>query len=420
MTTPDERRRRRSVDNHGGVMLSVRTLVMRRLASHVRGGTLVVEERGGTWTAGTGSPMIRLTVHDRRAYGALLRRGSIGLAESYVAGWWDCDNLTGLVRLLIESLARPLRWMDRIGQKMSGPISLWHRRKGPSKEVDRANVRAHYDLPVGLYAVMLDETMAYSCGVFDSPATSLGDAQIAKFDRICRKLELGPDDHLVEIGTGWGGFAIHAASNYGCRVTTTTVSQSQFEVASQRVVQADLEGRVKVLDVDYRDLSGQYDKLVSIEMIEAVGWRQFDTFFATCERLLRPEGIMALQAIVIADQSYERAKHHDDFIRQFIFPGGCLPSINVVSSSLTRATDLRIFDLEDIGRHYATTLQRWHDNLESQWEGMTASGLDEEFHRMWRLYLCYCKAAFLERRTSAVQMMIAGPQYKPALGLRLE
>jgi cyclopropane-fatty-acyl-phospholipid synthase len=394
-------------------MRRLRSLVVRRLTSHIRGGTVTVEGSGGTWTVGSGSPTIGVRVHDRRAYRAVLRRGSVGLGESYLAGWWECDDLTGLLRVLTKSLAQPLQRLDRISQVLRGPVSLWHRRQRSSKEDDRTNVRAHYDLPVGLYIAMLDETMAYSCGLFDSPATSLGDAQLAKYDRICRKLELSSDDHLVEIGTGWGGFAIHAAKNYGCRVTTTTISQSQYEVARQRVTQAGLDDRVTVLEADYRDLTGHYDKLVSIEMIEAVGWRQFDTFFATCARLLRPEGIMALQAIVINDQSYERAKHHDDFIRRFIFPGGCLPSINAVSSSLTRVTELGIFDVEDIGQHYAATLVRWHENLERNWEEIAAAGLDEEFHRMWRLYLCYCEAAFLERHISAVQMVIAGP-----LGLR--
>jgi cyclopropane-fatty-acyl-phospholipid synthase len=399
-------------------MRRLRSLVARRLASHVRGGSVIVEGSGGTWTVGSGSPTIGVNVHDRRTFRAVLRRGSIGLGESYIAGWWECDDLTGLLRVLTKSLAQPLRRLDRISQVLRGPVSLWHRRQRSSKEDDRTNVRAHYDLPVGLYTAMLDETMAYSCGLFDSPATSLGDAQLAKYDRICKKLDLGSDDHLVEIGTGWGGFAIHAAKNYGCRVTTTTISQSQYEVARQRVTQAGLDDRVTVIEADYRDLTGHYDKLVSIEMIEAVGWRQFDTFFATCARLLRPEGIMALQAIVINDQSYERAKHHDDFIRRFIFPGGCLPSISAVSSSLTRVTELGIFNVEDIGQHYATTLVRWRENLERHWEEIEAAGLDEEFHRMWRLYLCYCEAAFLERHISAVQMVIAGPQYRPALGLR--
>jgi cyclopropane-fatty-acyl-phospholipid synthase len=393
-------------------------MLIRRLAIRSRGGTLLVEDPDGGWKAGFGAPCIQLVIHDRRAYGALLRSGSTGLAESYAAGWWDSDDLTGLVRLLIESVARPLERLDRIGEALSGPLSLLRRGSGVQKEDDRANVRAHYDLPLELYAAMLDETMSYSCGVFETQASSLEDAQRAKFDRICRKLDLTPDDHLVEIGSGWGGFALHAATVYGCRVTTTTVSESQYKLASQRVADAGLQHRVEVLDVDYRDLSGRYDKLVSVEMIEAVGWRQFDTFFATCQRLLRPDGVMALQAIVIADQSYERAKHHDDFIRRLIFPGGCIPSVSAISASLTRATDLRIFDLEDIGRHYPPSLRRWHDNFEAHWDEISACGLDERFHRLWRFYLCYCEAAFLERHISDVQILITAPQFRPCASLQ--
>jgi cyclopropane-fatty-acyl-phospholipid synthase len=379
---------------------------------------LTVEEPGGAWSVGSGSPRVDLAVYDRATYKAWLCKGSIGFAESYVAGWWDCDDLTGLVRLLVRNLAGTWRRLDRIAQAVSGPLAALHRDRPPDKEGDRANVRAHYDLPVELYLAMLDETMAYSCGLFESPQASLGDAQRAKFDRICKKLDLGPDDHLVEIGTGWGGFAIHAASNYGCRVTTTTVSESQYKLASQRVNEASLSERVEVLDTDYRDLTGSYDKLVSIEMIEAVGWRQFDAFFASCARLLRPEGLMVLQGIVIADRSYERAKHHDDFIRRLIFPGSCIPSLTALADSLARATELRIFDLEDIGQHYAPTLRSWHENLERSWEALSASGLDEEFHRLWRLYLCYCEGAFLERHISDVQMVICGAQFKPTLALR--
>ncbi len=223
---------------------------------------------------------------------------------------------------------------------------------------------------------------------------------------------------MVEIGTGWGGFALHAARTRGCRVTTTTVSSAQYEVATKRVTEAGLDHLVRVLDVDYRDLAGTYDKLVSIEMIEAVDWRRHDAFFATCERLLGPEGLMVLQAIVIADQSYDRAKHHQDFIRRMIFPGGCIPSVTAIGDSLSRATDLRVFDVEDIGRHYAATLACWRANIDRHWSARPAVGAEEGFRRMWRLYLSYCEAAFLERHISDVQMVIAGPKYRPSLNVR--
>jgi cyclopropane-fatty-acyl-phospholipid synthase len=395
--------------------------VIRRLAGRIRRGTLAVEDDGDAWsgwTVGHGDPFVRVTVHDRRTYDAILRHSSNGLADSYLDGWWDTDDLTGLIALLIDNLEVPLAGLDRLGALASGPLSLVRRRRAPSKESDRRNVRAHYDLPVELFTAMLDETMTYSCAVFETPETHLVDAQRAKLDRICTKLDLGPDDHVVEIGTGWGGFALHAATRYGCRVTTTTLSRSQRELALRRVAEAGLADRVTVLGSDYRDLEGTFDKLVSIEMIEAVDWRRYDTFFATCRRLLRPDGLMLLQAITIADRSFERAKHHDDFIRRMVFPGGCIPSVTAMVDSLTRATDLRVLDLEDIGRHYAATLRAWHENVEKHWADVAATGLDERFHRLWSLYLCYCEAAFLERHISDVQVVIAGPRYRPRFEVR--
>jgi len=391
---------------------------IRRLAGRLRSGTLVVDGVGGPWTAGSGEPVIRLTVRDARFYLALLRRGSEGLGESYAAGWWATDDLTGLVRLLLTNLATPMAALDMLGSVASRPLSAIGRRRPPSKEADRANVQAHYDLPEELFSSMLDETMTYSCAIFEKPDDSLLDGQLAKLDRICRKLELGPRDHVVEIGTGWGGFALRAAGTYGCRVTTTTVSAQQYETATRRVAEAGLSDRVEVLSLDYRDLEGRYDKLVSIEMIEAVDWRAHDAFFATCERLLRTDGLMCLQAIVVADRSYERAKHHDDFIRRLVFPGGCLPSVTAIADSLTRATRLRVFDLEDIGAHYAETLRRWHENFEEQWPRVAAAGFDDSFRRLWSFYLCYCEAAFAERHISDVQLLLAAPEFRPNLGVR--
>jgi cyclopropane-fatty-acyl-phospholipid synthase len=395
--------------------------VVRRLARHLRRGTLVVEDAAsgwGGWRAGTGGPSVRVTVHDTRAYGALLRHGSNGLADGYLEGWWDTEDLTGLIRLLGDNLSGPLGVLDRWGAVAAVPLSRVRRHRAPTPASDRRNVRAHYDLPVELFSAMLDETMTYSCAVFETPGMCLADAQRAKLDRICTKLDLGPDDHVVEIGTGWGGFAVHAATHYGCRVTTTTLSVSQRQVALERVAAAGLSDRVTVLGDDYRDLEGTYDKLVSIEMIEAVDWRRHDEYFATCARLLRPEGLMLLQAIVIADRSFERAKLHQDFIRRLIFPGGCLPSITAICDSLTRATPLRLLDTEDIGRHYATTLQAWRRQVDARWSEVEAAGLDDRFHRLWTLYLAYCEAAFLDRHISDVQMVMAGDAYRPPLGVR--
>ena len=261
---------------------------------------------------------------------------------------------------------------------------------------------------------MLDTTMTYSCGLFEQPDMSLAQAQTAKLDRICRKLALSPADHVLEIGSGWGSFALHAASSYGCRVTTTTISAAQYEYAAKRVATAGLADRVTVLDADYRDLTGTYDKLVSIEMIEAVNWRDHATFFAQCARLLRPDGLAAIQAIVIANESFERAKRHDDFIRRYIFPGGCLPSVTSIAAASSGA-GLRMLDLEDIGLHYAETLRRWRLNIRREEMAVATLGLDPDFRRLWDLYLAYCEAAFLERHITDVQVVMAMPEWRDSL-----
>jgi cyclopropane-fatty-acyl-phospholipid synthase len=283
------------------------------------------------------------------------------------------------------------------------------RLRPPSKSRDRENIAAHYDLSNEFFALMLDPTMAYSCGYFAEHGMSLEAAQRAKFEMIAAKLQLGPDDHVMEIGTGWGGFAIHAAERHGCRVTTTTISEAQRSLAEKRVAEHGLADRVTVLGADYRDLEGRFDALVSIEMIEAVDWRRHDQFFATCGRLLTDEGRMALQAITIEDASYERAKLHDDFVRAMVFPGGCLPSVSTIAASVARTSNLRIVDLQDIGTHYAETLRRWRANLEEHRAAVEHLGFDETFWRFWTLYLCYCEAAFVERHISDVQVVLARP-----------
>ena len=383
------------------------------------GGSLRITEPGRRdLVVGTGSPEVGVTVVDPRAFAAVAFHGSTGLGRSYVDGWWESDDLVGVVQVLVRRTAGYRRRLDRLGGRAAGALSLLGRLRPPSKEEDRANIRAHYDLSNELFDLMLDPTMAYSSAVFEHPGQSLERAQVAKFDRLCRKLALGPSDHVVEIGTGWGGFTVHAAAGYGCRVTTTTISEAQRERAVKRVADAGLVDRVTVLDADYRDLTGTYDALVSVEMVEAVDWRRHDEFFAVCDRLLRPDGRMALQAITMADGSYERAKHHDDFIRSMIFPGGCIPSVAAIAGSVARATELRIVDLEDIGRHYAETLARWRANVEEHREEIGALGFDDRFLRLWTFYLAYCEAAFLERHISDVQVVLARPGWRPPLATR--
>jgi cyclopropane-fatty-acyl-phospholipid synthase len=388
---------------------------MARLLRRVRGGTIVLVEAGRERRFGGGSPEVRLVVQDSRAFASVLRHGNLGLGASYINGWWNCDDLTELLQILWRTVATSSHRHDRWARRFA-PLRLGARWSESANLVrDRNNIRAHYDLSNQFFELMLDETMAYSCGFFTDSSVDLASASRAKFDRLCRKIALGAGDHLLEIGTGWGGFAMHAAREYGARVTTTTISDAQYDYARRRVHEAGLDDRVTVLNCDYRELTGVYDKIVSIEMIEAIGWRQLDTYFATCARLLAPTGLMGLQAIVIEDRSYERAKTKDDFIKHFVFPGGFLPSIEAMSSSMASVTDLSIVDLEDIGRHYAETLRRWRANLEHQREALDELELSEDFNRLWHYYLCYCEAGFLDRHVTGVQLVLARDRWRGAL-----
>ena len=386
------------------------------LGRRLREGSIVLVDGSWAQRLGAGEPSVRVEVHDPRVFAALARRGSVGLGTSYVEGWWDCDDLTTLVQVIARNLDATGARLDALARVMAPLRAPLRRHERTNKEADRRDVQAHYDLSNEFFELMLDETMAYSCAFFEDPPVSLATAQRAKLDRLCRKLELGPDDHVVEIGTGWGSFAVHAAITYGCRVTTTTISDAQYEYAAQRVADAGLGSLVTVCNQDYRDLRGQYDKLVSIEMIEAVGWQQLDTFFSTCAGLIRRGGLMGLQAIVIEDRSYERSKGHNDLIKELVFPGSFLPSIEALARSLVGRTDLRIVDLEDIGRHYAETLRRWRERFDAADAQVESLGLDARFRRLWRMYLSYCEAAFLERHVSDVQLVLARSAWRGPLG----
>ena len=388
-------------------------LGLARRAARGRSGTLSFQGAGvpGTHPAvtGSGDPVVTVAVHDPRMWSAALRHGSMGLAESYIAGWWDTDSLTDLVRIAFRRTSG-LRGVLDASARHTGPVLAGLKRlRPPSRRRDRENIATHYDLSNDFFTLMLDPTMAYSCAYFAEDGATLEQAQVAKFDRVATKLALGPTDHVIEIGTGWGGFATHAAARYGCRVTTTTISEAQRSLAEKRVAEHGLADKVTVLGADYRDLTGRYDALVSIEMIEAVDWRRHDQFFRACARLLTDRGRMGLQAITIADGSFERAKLHDEFIRTMVFPGGCLPSVAAISASVARTSDLRIVHLEDIGAHYPETLRRWRANLERQRPAVDRLGFDERFWRFWTLYLSYCEAAFMERHVSDVQLVLARP-----------
>jgi cyclopropane-fatty-acyl-phospholipid synthase len=384
-------------------------LASRILLSRLREGRLEIVEEGRRRGFGPPGAPLRATVrvHDRRFWRAMLG-GSRRLAGAYGAGAWDSDDLVVLVRIAAREMPR----LDRWRRPMAPLRNLLSRMPRNTRAGARRHIAAHYDLGNDLFRLFLDETMTYSCAVFERPRASLREAQEAKLERVCRKLDLGPQDHLLEIGGGWGSFAVHAAGRFGCRVTTTTISRAQHEVASRRVRDAGLEDRVTVLLQDYRDLRGRYDKLVSIEMIEAVGWQYFDLFFRRCGELLDPRGLMLLQAIVIDDRAYEVEKAGRSFIRELIFPSGCLPSLEVISRCVARATNLRLLDLEDITAHYPETLRRWRGNF-VRFAGRAGElGYDLRFRRLWELYLAYSEGGFLERRIGDVQALLAGPAYR--------
>jgi cyclopropane-fatty-acyl-phospholipid synthase len=349
----------------------------------------------------------RFDVHDPQVYERVLRKGSIGLGESYADGWWDTDNLAGFLRLALHGLQPLHDRQDRVHRALSpiiDPIARLHR-ADPARDV--RNVRAHYDIGNEFFRRILDDTMAYSCAVFDTPTATLADASRTKFDRIARMARLAPGDRLLEIGTGWGGFALHAAEHYGCRVTTTTISKQQFEFARERVRRAGLSDRITVLEADYRNVRGPFDKVVSIEMIEAVDWREYDTFFEHVRALLTDQGSLTMQAIVVPDHSFDRLKRRTDFIKAAIFPGGCLPSVEALTSAANRSADLRLHDRADIGRHYAETLRRWRTNLDDIASELPLLGLDDRFVRLWRFYFAYCEAGFDERYISVAQLSYA-------------
>lgn len=372
-------------------------------------GTLVIEEAGETLRFGQGLPEQRVLVRNPAFWPQLAFGGSVGAGEAYMAGDWQCDDLTGLIRLLLANRA-VADGMDRGLARLSAPLrGLLHGFRRNTRAGSRRNIAAHYDLGNDFYQLWLDETLMYSSAIFERPEMTLAEASRAKLERICRKLDLKPGDHVLEIGTGWGGFALHAAGRHGCRVTTTTLSRQQYELARQRIDAAGLSGRVELLLTDYRDLTGQYDKLVSVEMVEAVGAAHLDTYFGQCARLLKPEGAMLLQAITIADQRYDAALKEVDFIQKHIFPGGFLPSVTALTGAMTRAGDLRTLHLEDIGVHYAETLARWRANFLGQLEAVRALGYPETFIRMWLFYLSYCEAGFRERDIGTVQMLLAKP-----------
>ena len=358
-------------------------------------------------------PHAEVHVHDAAVYRQILAGGTIAAGETYIHGAWSSPDPVAVTRLFsanmatMESMESGQSFMAKLGLKLA------HRLNRNTRDGSRKNISAHYDLGNDFFSLFLDPTMMYSSAVFDSTDMTLEAASVAKLDEICRQLELSDSDHLLEIGTGWGGMAIHAASRYGCRVTTTTISREQFEYAKARVEEAGLQDRVTLLCEDYRNLTGEYDKLVSIEMIEAVGHEFYSNYFRCCSQLLKPQGKMVIQAITISDQRYQEARDSVDFIKRYIFPGGCLPSIAVISDHLARDTDMQMVHLRDITLDYALTLEIWRERFMNRLDDVRQMGFDDQFIRMWEFYLAYCEGGFRERIIGTVQLAFAKPGYRP-------
>jgi cyclopropane-fatty-acyl-phospholipid synthase len=348
-------------------------------------------------------------VHDPRFWAEVAWGGSVGAGEAYMLGYWSADDLAAALRIFAVNTAA----MDALETglaRLSAPLrAAMHWKARNTRDGSRRNIAAHYDVGNEFFALFLDPTMMYSSALFERPGMTLEEASLAKLERICGLLELEPGDRVLEIGTGWGGFALHAASRYCCHVTTTTISAEQHALATRRVREAGLCDLVTVLRQDYRDLSGRFDKLVSIEMIEAIGHQYFETFFAKCAQLLVPQGRMALQAITIADHRYAAARDSVDFIKKHIFPGCCIPALSALAAAMAAASDLRIARLDDIGPHYATTLRLWRANLLANASRVRALGYPESFLRMWEFYLAYCEAGFAEGVLGNLQALFLKP-----------
>jgi len=380
-----------------------------RLAG-LQGGRITVEDFAGTSQLGSGpGARVTLRIRDPRVYRQVAWGGTLAAGEAYIRGQWECDDLLALLRLFVRNLDNPARLDHPLTRIAQWGHRILHRLRGNTKRGSRANIHAHYDLGNEFFGLILDETLAYSSGIFHRQDATLREASLEKFDRACRKLNLQAQDHLLEIGTGWGGLALHAARQYGCRVTTTTISQQQFLVARQKIAEAGLADRVTVIQRDYRELTGQFDKLISIEMVEAVGHEHLDAYFAACGRLLKPQGSMVLQAIIMPERRYEQYLRSVDFIQRYIFPGGCLPAMAAMLTAVGRATDLRFVHSETFGSHYAMTLQEWRRRFHEQLPDVRRLGLADDFIRMWDYYLAYCEAAFEQRAIDVAQLVFAKP-----------
>ena len=333
--------------------------------------------------------------------------GLLGVTEAYTAGYWRADDIVTLIRLIIKN-SKVMEKLDSGWAKLIRPLNTYiHRKRQNTLSGSKENILAHYDLSNDFYKLWLDESMTYSCGVFENDKSTLNEASIEKLDRICRKLDLKPNDDILEIGTGWGSFAIHAAKKYGCHITTTTISDAQYEYAKQRIIDEGLESKIKLLNQDYRNLSGTFDKIISIEMIEAVGHEYVELFFKKVSKLLKKDGLFALQGITFNDHKFDEYKNSVDFIKKYIFPGSCLISISQITNAIKNRTDLEVVNLEDISKHYSKTLYEWRKNFMNVLPEVKSLGFSNAFINMWEFYLIYCEAGFIERNIGDYQVIFA-------------
>jgi cyclopropane-fatty-acyl-phospholipid synthase len=403
----------RRQSSQGGMDAWLRGRVLKRLET-LRDGRLVVHDQDGQWAMGQSDSLTaRVEVHDQRFWRMLATGGGLGAAEAYMAGLWDSPDLVAVIQVLARN-RDVLTAIDSGSARLTGQLmKIWHSFNRNSLEGSRKNISAHYDLGNEFFAAWLDEHMMYSSALYKSESDTLEQAQLAKLDRICDRLALNQGHHLLEIGTGWGGLAIHAAKTTGCRVTTTTISREQYDYARRKVEESGLSEQITVLLKDYRDLEGTYDRVVSIEMIEAVGHHYLETYLATIEQRLKPDGLALIQAITIEDFRYAKSLKTVDFIKRYVFPGSFIPSVSAITAAMAKATQLGLIEMADFGGSYALTLKAWRERFEAAWGDIAPMGFDEVFRRRWRYYLAYCEGGFRERAISDTHLLLAAPGFRP-------
>ncbi len=403
-----------AVGRIGALDLMLRERLLVQVAA-LKGGRIVLSDAVGHVDLGEpGSEFtIHLEVRDPAFYRAVAAQGSVGAGEAYMQGHWHCDDLVGLIRLLVRNRDLVDGMETGLARLGAWALRAWHALRRNTREGSRRNIAAHYDLGNDFFSLFLSSDLMYSSALWAGEDDTLEAASARKLEAICRKLQLKPSDRVIEIGSGWGGFALHAARYHGCHVTTATISREQHALATERVRQAGLQDRITVLLQDYRDLTHTYDKLVSIEMVEAIGAPYLDTYFGKLGSLLKPDGLALVQAITIEDHRYEQAVVAVDYIKRFIFPGSFIPSVNALLSAKTRASDLGLVHLEDFGLSYARTLQAWRTRFIAALPQVRAQGFDECFIRMWDFYLAYCEGGFRERSIGVAHLLMAKPGYRP-------